>query len=106
LSQKELIHLIDLIDKRKNGRGKNTGSQEPVNSSAQQTAKVVGTSESTVKRVRSIMDHADEDIKEAVKSGEMPISTGYDITQEKRKHTETKATFNITNENIECYVYK
>ncbi len=44
------------------------GSGEPVKRSAEKTAEVVGTSESTVKRVRSILDHADEDIKEAVKS--------------------------------------
>jgi protein gp37 len=43
------------------------------------------------------MDHADEDIKEAVKSGEIPIRTGYDITQEKRKQkTENQSLITLT----------
>jgi len=42
----------------------------------------VGTSKSKVEKVRRIIDHADDETKEAVKSGEISINKAYQETKE------------------------
>ena len=54
-------------------------------SSAEQTADIVGTSKTKVEKVRAIIDHADEQIKKDVETGNKTINKAYQETQEERK---------------------
>jgi len=59
-----------------------------------------------VERARTILEHAEEPVKEAVKAGEMSINQAYQLTQEKRKAQGSgKAVFNRTNDNIDWAVW-
>ena len=46
---------------------------------------LLGTSRGTVEKIRSIIDHAPEEIKDAIRSGNLTINKAYVITMGKRK---------------------
>ena len=111
-------HCVQVLDKRKKRGGdhksqdaKSMGPVEPIDPrrSADVTADVLGVSPSTVKRARTVNDHAPEPVKQAVENGEMSIRKAAEVTQVARRDLapeqtakpETKPTFNKTNENIE-----
>ncbi len=55
-----------------------------------------------MERARTVLEHAEEPLKEAVRKGEISISRAYQITQEKRKLDAVgKAVFNRTNDRVE-----
>jgi len=55
--------------------------------SSESTASLLGVSPRKVERVRTVMDRAPEDVKSAVKSGQMSINAAYNRTIEKPKIT-------------------
>ncbi len=97
MTDADIVHCVEIVDRRKQegappgnvNASKTTGPSEPVVSkperSAETTAKIVGTSASKVKKIRTINDHADEETKAAVDAGTMSINKAYTETQKKRK---------------------
>ena len=71
LEGKDLFRLIAEVDKRKKaGRPDNLASSDAnYGKSAQETAEIVGTSQAKVERTRTVIDHADEETKQAVAGG-------------------------------------
>ena len=59
--------------------------------SASDTAELLGVSPRTVERVRTVLDHAPETVKEAVLSGSQSVNAAYTETQEHEalRHIET-----------------
>ena len=55
-----------------------------------ETAKITGTSTNKVQKVRTITDHATDEIKEAVKSGKVSINKAYGETQRLRATTKER----------------
>ncbi|UCF85473.1 MAG: hypothetical protein JSV50_07520, partial [Desulfobacteraceae bacterium] len=103
LTDADLLRCSEAIDKRKQRGGdrkseqvKSKGSSEPIDSvsSAEETARLVGTSPTKVKKVRSVLDHADQETREQVLKGEKSIHKAYTETQEKREgKKDTKQAF-------------
>jgi ParB family chromosome partitioning protein len=94
MTNEDIFGCIQTMDSRKPRGGdrksqgaKSKSSSEPIEniSSAQQTADIVGTSETKVKKVRSILDHADEQTKRDVESGNKTINKAYQETQQMRR---------------------
>ncbi len=87
LTDAEIMRVVEIIDeRRKKGRpGKIASNEANLGKSSQITAQKIGTSPTKVEKVRTILGHADEKTKQAVKSGKMTIQTGYRKTQEKRQ---------------------
>ena len=106
LTDADIIRCIEAVDKRSSWGGdrksedaKIKSSNEPLTGkegqaenqrckstfdSAQETAKIVGTSRDKVKKARTILDHADEGTKQAVLDGKKSIHAAAKETQEKR----------------------
>ncbi|MBW1954023.1 MAG: DUF5131 family protein [Deltaproteobacteria bacterium] len=111
LTDAEILRCIEALDrKRKPQRNKkgqfampsNEGTETGKSASAKETAKVVGVSRAKVERARTVLEKAPQEIKEAVKAGEMSINRAYQVTQEKRKlEAAGKPVFNRTNDRIE-----
>jgi hypothetical protein len=110
----DIMRLVELLDKRnRRGEGKKDEhskyqpkrSSDLIGSSRGKTAETVGTSETKVKRARGVIDHADEDTKQAVRSGEKSVHRGYEETKIIKSHTDeikqAKPAFNWTTETIE-----
>jgi hypothetical protein len=105
----EIAKCIEILDQRK-PRGGDRRSEAvqskrqdcPIEnggcSSAQETGDLLGISERKVKQARTVMDHADESTKEAVKQGDLSINQAYQKTQEKRKRTAAKRKKTNANE--------
>jgi protein gp37 len=119
LTDAEIVRCIEALDRRKQ-RGASDGFRgnqyvKPevvkapngaISKSSQETAKVVGISPRKVERTRTILEHAEEPVKKAVRAGEMSINRAYQLTQEKRRTQENgRAVFNRTNESIEWAVW-
>lgn len=108
LTDSELYQCILELDKRYSLGGdrksekissarallKSDDSDMKEKSSREKTAKTLGTSYTKVQKVRTIDDHAPDDIKEAVSTGQISINKAYKTTQEKRKQKQpsTKKT--------------
>jgi ParB-like chromosome segregation protein Spo0J len=99
MTDAELVTCIETLDKKKPRGGDRRSDaarskrqhcpiENGSSSSAQETGDLLGISERKVRHVRTVMDHADEDIKEALKQGDMSINQAYQKTQKKRKQTE------------------
>jgi len=100
LTDADMIRCIEAVHKRKKVGGDHTsstfkkaiGPSDPIafesKSSAEITANIVGTSPNKVKKVLTILNHGDDEIKAAVKSGEKSINRAYTETQQKRKEKE------------------
>lgn len=82
-----LIRCIEAVDqlKRKGQRTDLASSEAKSGKSAEETAKVVGTTKTKVEKVRTINTHADDETKKAVRSGRKSINKAYQETQAKRK---------------------
>jgi ParB-like chromosome segregation protein Spo0J len=92
LTDSDLLRCIQAVDKRKKRGGdhkskeaKSKGATEPIDSSAKVTTGIVGTSESKVKKARTILDHADKDTQKEITDGKKSIHRGYQETQKKKK---------------------
>jgi protein gp37 len=117
LTDAEIIRCIEALDRRKERGGdhksakfqeKSKAPDGAIDKTSQETARVIGISPRKVERTRTILEHAEEPVKEAVKAGEMSINQAYQVTQEKRKlEAMGKPVFNRTNENIEwaCWTW-
>jgi len=86
LADAQILRVVEWLDERKKrGRPeKFTSSEVNLGRSSQITAQKIGTSATKVEKVRTILGHADEKTKAAVKNGTMTIQEGYRKTQEKR----------------------
>ena len=84
LTDREILVCIAELDKRrKAGRpGNNKLAQDCANfgKSAQETAGMLGISSRKVEQVRTVLDKAPDDVKEAVKSGDISINVAYNRT--------------------------
>ena len=87
LSDAELLNCIKELDKRlSEGRPKKTATGVTVNGrSSENTAKLLGTSRGKVEKIRAINDHGTEEVKEAVKSGEMSVNKAYNKIMDARR---------------------
>jgi len=106
LTDTDLIRCVQAVDKRKprggdrkSGAVKSKASSDAIDvdkagksksaiqpfDSAQETAKIVGTSRDKVKKARTILDHADEDTRQAVLDGKKSIHAAAKETQNKRE---------------------
>ena len=104
LTQQELLRFIPIVDRPKphgGNRVKSKGPNEPLERSAEETARKLGTSPNTVKRARQVLD--DPEATEDVMSGRKSISAGAKDATERKKATTSITTqkFNRVNENIE-----
>jgi protein gp37 len=120
----EITRAVMALDERKKhgaepgGRGNQyaetkeneSGKAQPcaLPKTAERTAEILGVSPRKVEQTRTVLDHADEDTKAAVLSGEQTINSAYNTTQKRRREEKLvksapahKATFNRTNDNIE-----
>jgi len=99
MTDRNILRCIEVVDRRKDRGGdhksgdfqKSKSSSEPI-ASAETTARIIGTSASKVKKVRTILDHADDETKAAVKTGEKSIHRAYVEIQGKRKPKPKKQT--------------
>jgi ParB family chromosome partitioning protein len=97
MTDAELMACISALDQRRE-RGGNRRTEEARSntqdcviekpkSSSKETAEKLGISARKVEQARTIEDHADPDVKEAVQSGEMSINKAYNETQKRRKES-------------------
>ena len=77
------------LDKLKNPGKKSDG--ETTGKSSEEIADVLGVSPRTAERMRNIINNADEETLEAVKSGEMSISKADKLTNEKKQKKTKKS---------------
>lgn len=84
------------------------------NETATQTASVLGVSRATVERIRTVLDHGSDEVKQAVIDGKISVRAAYKQTQNQREITKdnaeryegdkpakpAKPVFNLTNDNI------
>ena len=87
LTDADLLRCVTELDKRmKEGRPGKTATNLAVNGrSSENTAKLLGTSRGKVEKIRTINDHASDEVKEAVKSGKLSVNKAYNETQDTRK---------------------
>ncbi len=83
LTDAELMRCITALDKRKKTGPRKNGVTP--GKSAAHTGAILGISQVKVEKIRSLLDHAPEEIKEAVRSGNLTINRAYVITMEKVK---------------------
>ena len=93
LTDAELLNCIKELDKRKKtGPAKGLASRDAkLGKSAEQTAKLLGVSQTKIERLRTVNDHATDEVKEAVKSGEMSVNKAYNKTMDARRLAEYKS---------------
>ena len=84
LTDAELMKCLSLLDRRRKA-GRPRKGEPAIGRSAKQTAMLLGTSRGTVEKIRSLLDHAPEEIKDAVRSGNLTINRAYVITMKKVK---------------------
>lgn len=98
LTDAELVKFVKLLDKRgSQGRdastGRFTGAQGcATGKSANATAEILHTSARKVEQARTIIDHGDPEVVEAVEKGTMSVNKGYQETQKKRKRAQSEGT--------------
>ncbi len=83
------LDAMEKLDQLKNP-GKKTDGEQPTGKSSEEIAGVLGVSPRTAERMRNIINNADEETLEAVKSGEISISKADKITNEKKKSKKSK----------------
>jgi len=96
LSDAELWKCIEWMDKRKE-RGERTDlaqscakSETRNPKSAEQTAQTLGISARKVEQVRTVLDHGDDETKQAIEQGEISINKAYEETQKRRLDSKEK----------------
>jgi protein gp37 len=93
LTDAEQIRHVAFLDQRR-GQGTRTDITQPcvkLPPSSHSTAELLGISPRKVEQIRTVLDHAPEPLKEAVKLGETTINAAYNETQERRKEEKSKA---------------
>ena len=86
LTDAELLNCLTELDKRKKtGPAKSLASREAkLGKSAEQTAALLGVSRAKVERLRTVSDHASDEIKDAVKDGKLSLNKAYKATMDAR----------------------
>ena len=86
LTDAELLNCLTELDKRKKtGPAKSLASREAkLGKSAEQTAALLGVSRAKVGRLRTVSDHATDEIKDAVKDGKLSLNKAYKATMDAR----------------------
>ena len=86
LTDAELLNCLTELDKRKKtGPAKSLASREAkLGKSAEQTAALLGVSRAKVERLRTVSDHATDEIKDAVKDGKLSLNKAYKATMDAR----------------------
>jgi len=88
LTPAELFRCLEELDKRRTHGGDRKSEEIKAQNcalngkSAEETAKLLGVSARKVEQMRTIEDRADEETKEAVKSGEISVNAAYQRTVE------------------------
>ena len=93
LTDAELLNCLTELDKRyKTSEERRASREARTGKSAEQTASLLGVSRAKVERLRTVNDHASDEIKEAVRSGKMSANKAYNATMEERRdeHFETE----------------
>jgi ParB family chromosome partitioning protein len=101
MTDAEIVTCIEALDRKKPRGGdrrseavRSKGQCCPIengsSSSAQETGDLLGISERKVRQARTVMGHADESTKRAVRQGDLSINQACQKTQEKRKQTAAK----------------
>ena len=88
LTDAELLKCLTELDKRKKtGPTKSLASREAkLGKSAEETAAILGVSRAKVERLRTVNDHASDEVKDAVKDGKLSLNKAYKATMDAR-HT-------------------
>lgn len=86
----DILRCVEMLDERKavqkDEKGKfAVGSSEPTGRTADKTASIIGTSPTKIKKIRTVIDHGDDQTKQDILDGEKSIHKAYKETQEKRK---------------------
>ena len=86
LTDAELLKCLTELDKRKKtGPAKSLASREAkLGKSAEETASILGVSRAKVERLRTVNDHASDEIKDAVKDGKLSLNKAYKATMDAR----------------------
>jgi ParB family chromosome partitioning protein len=102
ITDAEISRCILSVDKfKKTGRKRDAeklaSGEASFGKSAQETAKIVGTSRAKVEKMRTIENYADEQTKQAVDEGKKSINRAYNETRQKKKEQKVA----VDNENQE-----
>ncbi len=88
LADEDILRCLNLLDNIKTPDDKKETEEKPVVSkkeSAEVRAKELGTSKSKIEKARKVLEHANDDIKDAVGSGEKSINKAFNEMQEIRR---------------------
>ena len=92
LTDAELLTCLDELDKLgKAGRPGKSASMEAnfKGKSATRTAELFGVSRAQVERLRTVKEHAPDEVRDAVSSGRMSVRKAYDETMKNRRTMES-----------------
>ena len=99
LTDAEILNCVAILDRRKEPsfRGNQYGCGEAQRcaspddgKSAKRTADTLGIGARKVEQVRTVIEHADEELKRAISTGKKSINKAYQETQSRRKMEETQ----------------
>ena len=91
LTDAELLRCLNELDKRGvAGRKKLARSRANSGKSAEATASLLGISRTKVEQLRTLNDHASDEVKEAVKDGKLSINKAYKATMDARHATKAE----------------
>lgn len=94
LTSAELLFCLEAVDQRREQGGdrrsgdfktSNEGMKHGRSASAKSTGELLGISRAQVERLRTVKDHGDNDVKEALKNGTLSINGAYEETQQRRR---------------------
>ena len=87
ITDREILHCIGALDRRQPSGQRNDLAPDGarLGKSALQTASMIGISTRKVERARAVLDNAPDEVKEAVKSGDMSINAAYNKTVNPQK---------------------
>jgi hypothetical protein len=105
LTDADIVRLVEELDKRK-GKGARTdlASSEATSTgkSAEDTAKVIGTSRAKVEKARTVKAKATPDVQAAVAAGDMTLNKAYQTTRKPKASTPAKASTEPTSTSTIC----
>ena len=92
LTDGEVLECLKALDERKTiGRpSKMTSTNVVPGRSAPRTAKLLGTSQTKVERMRTINAHAAPEVREALRDGKITVNRAYDETMRRRREEEAR----------------
>ena len=89
LTDAELLRCMNELDKRSvAGRPKLARNRANSGKSAEATASLLGITRGKVEQLRTVNDHATDEVKEAVKDGKMSVNKAYRATMDARHAAE------------------